>query len=233
MTSALQLIAMHGWCGDSRSWESWQPLWQQRGWRWRCGERGYGDRPAHAPVWDEGDGLKLVLAHSLGPHLLAAEVLAAADAVVLLTSFGRFVPEGRGGRPLQAALAGMARELAGPDPGAMLQTFLQQVAAPDSGERLQPSPGREPLSASGRQRLQQDLERIVHSQGLPQGFPTGARVLLLQAGRDQIVAPETRRDLEQRLPQADVVHFAGAGHGLIGTPTMAMVTAWIEGLLQP
>jgi len=229
--TSLQLIAMHGWCGDSRGWDPWLSLWQQRGWQWCCGERGYGSRPPLQPDWPTaGRGRRVVIAHSLGPHLLPQAVLAAADAVVLLTSFGRFVPEGRAGRPVRSALAGMAEQLTGPEPGAMLQSFLQQVAAPASAEALPATPAAEPLSPKGLTRLSQDLELIGQCAGLPPGFPPGARVLLLQAGADQIVVPEARRLLEQALPMADVLTLASAGHGLIGTPTLALVTAWMEGL---
>jgi len=232
MNQALELIAMHGWCGDSRSWEPWQPLWQQRGWQWSCGERGYGCRPPQQPRWQLPGATKVVIAHSLGPHLLNQEVMAAADAVVLLTSFGRFAPEGPAGRRVRTALSGMAAELAGPDPGGMLLSFLQQVAAPASADALQASPACEPIPPEGLARLQQDLQLISDCAGLPPGFPGGARVLLLQAGADQIVVPEARELLEQAMPQADVLTLASAGHGLIGTPTLALVTTWMEALEQ-
>lgn len=230
MSTDRQLIAMHGWCGDSRSWDPWLPLWRSRGWRCSCGERGYGALAAHQPGWAAAPGLKVVIAHSLGPHLLPPAVLQAADALVLLTSFGRFVPAGRQGKRVQAALGAMATQLRGDDPGAMVQAFLQQVAAPAAPELLQASPAREPLDAKGLERLHSDLALIAQAQGLPDGFPTEARVLLVQAGNDQIVHPLARQELENTLPRADVLTMAGAGHGLIGTATVAMVNGWIEGL---
>jgi pimeloyl-[acyl-carrier protein] methyl ester esterase len=124
----------------------------------------------------------------------------------------------------------MATQLRGDNPGAMLQTFLQQVAAPAAPELLQASPAREPLDARGLERLHGDLTLIAQARGLPDGFPTEARVLLVQAGNDQIVHPLARQALERTLPSADVLTLAGAGHGLIGTATVAMVNDWIEGL---
>jgi pimeloyl-[acyl-carrier protein] methyl ester esterase len=233
MSRPLELVAMHGWCGDSRSWDPWLPGWRQRGWSWCCGERGYGQLPPRQAGWSAAAGIKVVIAHSLGPHLLAPEVLSAADAVVLLASFGRFVPEGRQGRTIEAALSGMAAQLRGPAPERMLQTFLEQVAAPASAELLQATPIAEPLAPAGLERLQQDLALIARTAALPAGFPPDARVLLLQAGSDRIVAPEARQELQELLPQADVLSLHEAGHGLIGTPTLAMVDAWIAGLQQP
>ena len=233
MTSQLSIVAMHGWCGEQHSWDPWLPRWQARGWRWSCGERGYGQPTAQTPQWPEGDGLKLVIAHSLGPHLLPATLLEQADAVVLLTSFGRFVPNGREGRGLQSALAGMAEQLDGPRPEAMLQTFLQRVAAPEPAELLPATPASQPLPAAGLARLRSDLELLASTTNLPPGFPSAARVLLVQAGQDQIVVPAARLALEQELPQADVLNLAAAGHALLHTPVLSLVDAWLEGLLAP
>ncbi len=233
MSSSLSILAMHGWCSDQRTWDPWLPLWQARAWSWSCGGRGYGQLPSQQPMWPQIDGPKVVIAHSLGPHLVPPELLAQADAVVLLTSFGRFVPDGREGRRIEAALAGMAEQLAGPQPQAMLHTFLQRVAAPDPVELLQTTPASEAMPAAGRAQLLQDLDRLARSRGLPAGFPSAARVLLVQAECDQIVAPEARRDLEQALPQADVLRLAAAGHALLRTPVLGLVTAWLEGLAGP
>ena len=230
MSNTVQLIAMHGWCGDSRSWDPWLPIWQGRGWRCSCGDRGYGQRAALEASWTDGPGPRVVIAHSLGPHLLPAAVLQQADALVLLTSFAQFVPPGRDGRNLRAALGGMARALSGPDPGAMLQAFLQQVAAPSPPGLLQATPAAEPLSATGLRQLQADLDLLARTAGLPEGFPSRAAVLLVQAGADRIVAPQARLALEHALPDADVLTLRGAGHGLLGTPVVAMVMAWLEQL---
>lgn len=233
MSNGLHLIAMHGWCGDRRSWDPWLPIWQARGWGYSCGERGYGHHPAVEPSWPAGTGPRVVIAHSLGPHLLPAAVLEQADALVLLTSFGRFVPPGRDGRSLRSGLAGMATALAGPNPGVMLQTFLQQVAAPAPSALLQATPAAEPLTDAGLRQLQQDLELLSRTEALPAAFPKQAAILLVQAGADQIVAPEARRALEDELPGADVLTLQGAGHGLLGTPVLAMVMGWLAQLEQP
>ena len=213
MSNGLQLIAMHGWCGDRRSWDPWLPIWQARGWGYSCGERGYGNQAVVEPSWPA--------------------VLQQADALVLLTSFGRFVPPGRDGRSLRSALEGMASALAGPNPSAMLQTFLQQVAAPAPPSLLQTTPAAEPLTGVGLRQLQEDLDLLSRTEALPAALPKRASILLVQAGADNIVAPEARQALEEELPGADVLTLRGAGHGLLGTPVQAMVMAWLEQLEQP
>ncbi|MDM7952592.1 MAG: alpha/beta fold hydrolase [Cyanobium sp. CZS 25K] len=235
--SSLQVIAMHGWAGDGANWTPWQEVSAPLGWRWSCGERGYGPNTPVVPAWN-GDGRRVVIGHSMGPHLLSADVLADADAVVLLAGFGRFVPPGTEGRRVRAALAAMAAELAeGPSEAetairaqSLLRRFLAEAASPDPPELLPPGPADQPVGAAGRERLRQDLALLERSDGLPAGFPSGARVLILEAEADRIVGPQVRALLRQALPQAEVVSLPGAGHCLLRSAVMAPVLDWLQGL---
>ena len=226
----MQLIAMHGWAGDAQGWEPFHSAWSARGWAWQGGERGYGGQAPRPVTWQSTQGLKLVIAHSLGPHLLPAAVLAQADAVVLLASFGRFVPEGPSGRRLRSAVAAMASQLAGPEASTMLQTFMERAAAPQAASLLPPGIANSPLTASGRQRLAQDLNLLAATAGLPPGFPLQARVLIVEGSEDQIVSPQSRQQLRNLLPAADTLVLAGVGHCLLSPALVPTVCGWIEGL---
>ncbi len=226
----MQLIAMHGWAGDAQGWGAFESAWGNRGWSWQCGDRGYGQLPARTVAWQPGPGPRVVIAHSLGPHLLPATLLAQADAVVLLASFGRFVPEGSSGRRLRAAVAAMAEQLSCDQASTMLQTFLERAAAPQPVSLLPPVISDTPLPAAGRHRLAVDLELLASTSGLPEGFPSGARLLIVEAGADQIVVPEARQLLKQALPSADRLHLAGVGHCLLSPVLVPMVCSWLEGL---
>ena len=70
----LQVIAMHGWSGEARHWAPWQQAAAARGWTWQSGERGYGEAPPWMPLWAE-EGLRVVIAHSLGLQLLPQPLL--------------------------------------------------------------------------------------------------------------------------------------------------------------
>ena len=222
-----QVIAMHGWAGDSRQWSPLAAQLEERGWHWHSGERGYGASPPHQPRW-RAEGRKVVIAHSLGPHLLPAEVFAEADAVVLLASFGRFVPPGATGRRLRAALAGMAAALHDADAArAMLHRFLSEAVAPDPIEALAPGPAEGPLAAPQLERLRHDLELLEHTEGLPAACPKGVPVLIVEAGEDRIVAPEARALLREALPHADHLPLPGAGHALLTAPLLEPLLDWL------
>jgi pimeloyl-[acyl-carrier protein] methyl ester esterase len=235
----LQLIAMHGWAGAASHWTPWRAASAARPWLWCCGERGYGGGELLLPSWP-GAGRRVVVGHSLGPHLLAPELLAAADAVVLLASFGRFVPPGRAGRRVRTGLAGMAAALAdGPDEAtaaaraqAMLGAFLARVAAPDPWALLPPGLADAPVGPLGRARLREDLARLAACTGMPPGWRDDIPVLLVEAGADGIVEPEARALLRERLPSAELCYFPQAGHGLLQAPLIPRVLEWLERTLS-
>jgi pimeloyl-[acyl-carrier protein] methyl ester esterase len=229
------VIAMHGWSGTAAGWEPWRQEAEARGWQWRSGERGYGAAPPFLPAWDP-QGLRVLISHSMGAHLLPPSLLAEAERVVLLAGFGRFVPPGREGRQLRTALAGMVGALAeGPDPEetarraqALLQSFLAQAAAPDPASLMPPGPADQPVGPEARRRLRDDLALLAATADLPMGFPEQVPVLLVEAGDDQIVAPAVRELLRQRLPAAERIVLPGAGHAFLTTPPLAAVLQWLE-----
>ena len=245
----VQLIAMHGWAGDGGHWQAWQPAAASRGWGLQLGERGYGQRPAVLPPWP-WHGRKGLICHSLGLHLVPPEVLAASEAVVLLASFGRFVPPGAAGRPLRIALAGMAAELqqSGDEltdslrAQQLLQRFLSKVLGPGAGAGVQagvqaglgpppgppPGPAAQPIGAAGRDRLRCDLELLGRLTALPASFPRQVPVLLLEAADDPIVHPAARDRLRQELPQAQVKLLAGLGHAMGDPALIPLVFDWLQ-----
>ena len=234
-----QVIAMHGWSGDSRSWGAWGRHFQNHGWFWQSGERGYGSLEPRQPRWQDDPDLgahqrRVVIAHSLGPHLLAAPLLAEATDVVLLASFSRFVPQGRAGRALHTGLQGMERCIGTSGENTMLQTFLDRAAAPTPTSTLPPSPINEGLSETGRQRLRDDLRLLMATTGLPDGLPAQARVLVVNAEADAIVVAEARRQLQHDLETnldlpADLWVLKGCGHALLAPDLLMRVRRWLDG----
>ena len=227
----LQVIAMHGWGRDARTWEPWQKATASLGWRWQTGERGYGRFSPHVPDWSEhaSGTRRLVIGRSLGPHMVPADIFRKADTVVLLVSFAAFVPPGREGRRTRAALAGMAASLKDETRArAMLEVFTARVAEPQSPDLLPPGPLDGSLSEDNRSRLREDLDLLARCDGLPSGFPRGARVLIVEAEEDRIVEPEARRMLREALPAADVITLPGVGHALLAGDVIDRVVEWVE-----
>jgi pimeloyl-[acyl-carrier protein] methyl ester esterase len=228
----IEVIAMHGWAGDARCWEPWKRATKASGWQWETGERGYGEFTPRPPQWSNGAEVgtqRVVLGHSLGPHLLPPETLRDADAIVLLASFANFVPPGPAGRRARAALSGMAACL-GEEGRArtMLTNFMMKVAEPQSLDRLPPGPLDGALDETNLARLRADLDLLARCDGLPDGFPSGARVLIVEAEEDRIVEPAARALLREALPEAEVLALPGVGHALLAGDVIGRVVAWVE-----
>jgi pimeloyl-[acyl-carrier protein] methyl ester esterase len=195
------------------------------------GERGYGELPPRVPDWSRhsAETRRLVIGHSLGPHLVPPEALHEAEAVVLLASFTAFVAPGRAARRTRAALAGMAASLDDEERAhTMLNHFMIKVAAPQSPELLPPGPVDGPLTADNLSRLREDLGLLERCAGLPEGFPQGARVLIVEAEEDRIVEPAARAMLRATLPAADLITLPGVGHALLAGDVIARVVEWVE-----
>lgn len=170
---------------------------------------------------------RVVIGHSLGPHLLTPEVLGCADAVILLASFGTFVPPGRNGRRARAALASMAAKLGNEeDAKGMLRKFLANAASPEPADLMPAGPVDGPLL--GLTRLREDLALLTGCEGLPAGFSPEARVLIVDAEGDRIVEPEARAMLREALPRAEVMTLKSAGHALLKTNVIDAVLDWVE-----
>lgn len=224
-----QLLAAHGWGSDHRCWDGFAPACAARRWDLGRFDRGYGRFAATCPGWD-GSGRRALLVNSLGLHLVPAPVLAAADAVVLLASFARFVPPGDTGRPLRLALQAMDERLAAGDVTGLFHEFRQRVATPQPVDHLPAGVEDGPVPAEGVDRLRHDLGLLGRCDNLPEGFPTAAPVLLIEGADDAIVHPASRDDLRQRLPQAQVISLKGVGHGLLLPGLGDRVLGWLDSL---
>ena len=233
-----QVIAMHGWSGDSHSWVSWIRHFNHHHWSWQSGERGYGKRQEHMPFWQDDQEpterqRRVVIAHSLGPHLLPDAVLAHATDVVLLASFSRFVPQGAKGRALKTGLKGMRRCLGSDAEAEMLTNFLRRAAAPSPADGLPRGPINEGLSPEGRQRLTDDLDQLIASAELPPGLQASSRVLVVEAEQDAIVVPAARQELRDAV-QTRLQHPAehwfmpGSGHALLVPDLLMRIQRWLD-----
>lgn len=115
----------------------------------------------------------------------------------------------------------------------MLRTFLQRAAQPAGLEGLPPGPEQQGLSERGRERLRADLDRLIGTEGLPVGLPQTARVLVVEAAEDAIVAPAASRELLQALTRhleqkPEHWQLSGVGHALLVPDLLIGVQKWLD-----
>ena len=154
--------------------------------------------------------------------------------MVLLASFGSFVPPGPGGRRTRAALEAMAGRIRQGELAPLLDEFLTKAAAPARLDQLPAGVAQEGSDAAGVARLLEALALLGRCDGLPEAFPRSVPVLIVEAGADQIVPATSRALLRQALPQAESWTLDGIGHSLLGTPLVGPVIDWLDqGLFGP
>ncbi len=233
-----QVIAVHGWSGDSNTWGNWAKEFQKNGWTWQSFERGYGDTEPFLPKWKKtkiqgSNEQRVVITHSLGTHLLDNHIWLDATDVVLLCSFSRFIPKGINSRSLQTALRLMQQHIGTSDEATMLKTFLKKACEPEPVVEIPPGPIKEGLSPKGRIKLKHDLQLLVDTNGIPPDLPVKAKVLIVQGEQDSIVIPATRRsllnDLRKHLEIAPTYwEIKNSGHLLLVQDLIIRTRNWLE-----
>jgi len=233
-----QVIAMHGWGGDSNTWKIWASQFQKDKWLWQSVERGYGEITPFSPNWKnattyERHQQRVVIAHSLGPHLLTKEVLKQSTKIVFLCSFSRFIPNEVTSRSLKTALKGMQKHLGTINEVNMLKSFLEKACHPEAIDGIPPGPITKGLSVKGRKKLKSDLQLLIQTNGLPQGIPVEAKVLIVQGKEDSIIVPESRscliEDLTDYLEHSPTYwEIPNAGHLLLMPGLIKRVQSWLN-----
>ena len=114
----------------------------------------------------------------------------------------------------------------------MLERFFQRAIQPLSPGACPHSPLLKGLSSEGRQRLDDDLVLLETCRTLPRGWPSNARVLVIQGEQDAVVHPSSHQQLLDQLgSQVERVHRGPDwGHALITTEVWELVERWIESL---
>ena len=228
-----QVIAMHGWAGVSSIWRFWRKNFKMIGWDWMEGQRGYdGKKIFNSFTWRENSVRRVVIAHSLGLHLISNEIIKNATHIIMLASFGRFIPLGSIGRPQRASLDSMRESLGGRSAISMLRIFLERAAFPHKLSALPPHPLLKNLTEAGQKRLLNDLEILISTTGLPSGFPKQSKVIVFQGDQDKIISPATFQLLTDSLSKGINTPFTyyplkGSGHSLITKETFFKSYKWI------
>ena len=192
-----EIIAIHGWAGDSHQWSKWKKIFKNCDWEWQNFERGYKDISPHNPKWNNNaNQIKLqrvVICHSLGSHLIDQDILHSATHVVLINSFSRFIPKGKENRPIKLALNRMMDAINTPNEEAMLRKFHIKAYKPNYIDVDSSKSSLLHLSESGRHKLKNDLKLLINSEYLPIGLNNSAKVLIVNSGQDYILATQTKK----------------------------------------
>ena len=191
-----EIIAVHGWAGDSHQWSNWEKIFKSCDWEWQTSERGYKNISPHKPKWNNNSNQvklkRVAICHSLGSHLIDKEVLYAATHVVLINSFSRFIPSIEENRSIKLALNRMMNAINTPKEAAMLRKFYVKAYKPNYIDVKSSDSNLPHISDLGRLRLKNDLKLLINSDSLPIGLNTYSKVLVINSEQDYIITNQTK-----------------------------------------
>lgn len=213
-----EIILQHGWAFDSSRFDEFaarlealpQVLSVHKA------EEGYFGLPAERPVFSPLASTRIIVAHSLGLHLLDPACLHSAHAVVAISTFASF-HEGtplqirRSRRLVNAMLAKLDH-----DPDEVLQDFYRQCFAPEVPD-AQTAHCCGAQSALNLTALKAGLQTL-NEHALAGDQLSGKRLILVHGKQDQIVPVESSRRLcrlaASRRLDVELHVIAEAGHAL-------------------
>jgi len=232
-----EIIAMHGWAGDSHQWSNWEKIFKSGDWEWQTSERGYKDMSPHTPQWNQNSNQvklkRVVICHSLGSYLIDKEVLHSATHIVLINSFSRFIPSGKENRPIKLALNRMMNTINTPNEAAMLRKFHIKAYKPNHKNVKSSQSNLLHISDSGRVKLKNDLKLLMNSDSLPTGLNNSAKVLIVNSEQDYILANQTKEKLAEDLRKhlkvvPKIINLQDEGHSITKIKNIKKVKQWLE-----
>ncbi len=232
-----EIIAMHGWAGDSNQWSNWEKIFKSYDWEWQNYERGYKDISPHTPKWNHNSNhvelKRVAICHSLGSHLIDKEVLYSATHVVLINSFSRFIPSSKENRPIKLALNRMMNAINTPNEATMLRKFHIKSYKPNYIDVKSSESDLLHISDSGRLKLKNDLKLLMNSNSLPIGLSHFAKVLIVNSEQDYILANLTKEKLAEDLINhletvPKVIKLQDEGHSITKIKNIKKVKHWLE-----
>ncbi len=232
-----EIIAMHGWAGDSQQWLNWKKIFKSCDWEWQTSERGYKEISPHTPTWNQNSNQfelkRVAICHSLGSHLIDNEVLHSATHVVLINSFSRFIPISKENRPIKLALNTMMNAINTPNEAAMLRKFHIKAYKPNHIDVKSSESNLLHISDSGRLKLKNDLELLMNSDSLPIGLKSSTKVLIVNSEQDYILAKQTKEKLAEDLINhletvPTTINLQDDGHSITKIKNIKKVKHWLE-----
>lgn len=197
--AGVDVVAQHGWGFGAWCWDRWRDVLPAN-FALHCPDRGY-----FGPAVAVSVRPRIVLAHSLGLHLLSPQLWATAELIVIISGFRSFHSAcdrqaRRSRRTVEQMLVRLERE-----PAALLADFYARCGSPPD------SPWTGIIDADG---LRRDLHLLQESVLELAAIPAAAQVLILHGSRDRVVPVERAEELRELLPNSAFAIVAEAGHAL-------------------
>lgn len=226
MKKKIEIIFQHGWGFDSSAWEGWITHLQQSPdveTTVQIADRGYFGKENPVLGFAVPDAAHIVVAHSLGIHLLPPQVVSQASLVVAIGAFLSFhsgdpLSQRRSKRTLR-----LMRERLDNEPMAVLDDFFGNCYKPLATRQLlvhKRTPGRLAV-----RRLVEDLDTLNNAELDASLLSKAGQVLILHGTEDHVVPAAQAHELNMTVPASHLIMFEGAGHAL---PLTHVAPCWLS-----
>jgi pimeloyl-[acyl-carrier protein] methyl ester esterase len=232
MEMNFEWILQHGWGFDGSAWREWTARLAEDNSRKHIvhvAERGYFGDAEVKPSFSQEKTFKVVVAHSLGLHLLNERVLPEADLIVLVSSFVAFHSDSdEESRRSRKLVSRMLKKLT-TEPETVLADFYKNCYSPFSDHTsVLPGDG----SKLNVDLLLSDLKLLDEHVFTVGSLPCDATLLVLHGDKDQIVDVEAIDEIRTVRPVNRCITISGAGHALPFTHAEACLMAISNELAQ-
>lgn len=225
MKRKIEIVLQHGWAFDKTCWRAWLPHLRENQ---DCEisiqtpDRGYFGDAKPVFEFENTNSIKVVVAHSLGLHLLPLNVLQAADLLVLSASFSHFhigsaLEQKRSRKTINLMLHRLLD-----DPMGVLNEFYSNCYHPllTSHTLLMRN-----IQKLDLELLTEDL-KLLNSNTFDLKSLSRDTEIMLVHGTDDIIVPISHsHQMSEQMDKSSVTLFEGAGHSL---PLTHVAPVWIS-----
>ena len=217
-----QIITQHGWGLDKSFWDSYKIGFKKKQWHWQDNERGYFSKNANQSKWIKNDlnnGLKMVLCHSFGLHLIQENILKEASHVILINSFNNFLPSSKKRNLIYRSLKRMEKKIISFQSEDMLKEFLHRSFSPNDININFQNMYYKNLKSLNNNLLLNDLQKLYKDKHFLKSFEKNCNVVVINSKNDLILDQDSSNRFIELLNKTlnkkpNVVELSNQGHCL-------------------
>ena len=217
-----QVITQHGWGLDKSFWDSYKIGFQKNQWYWQDNERGYFSKNVNQSQWiknTSNNGLKMVLCHSLGFHLIQGNLLDEASHVILINSFNNFLPSNKKRNLIYRSIKRMEKKIISFEAEDMLKEFIHRSFSPNDININFQRIFYKNLKSVNNNLLLKDLQKLYNDKNSLKSFQKNCNVIVIISKNDLILDQDSTKNFIELLykklnKKPTVIELSNQGHCL-------------------
>ena len=217
-----QVITQHGWGLDKSFWDSYKIGFHKNEWHWQDNERGYFSKNVIHSKWIKNNlnnGIKMVLCHSLGFHLIQENLLDEASHVILINSFNNFLPSSQKRNLIYRYLKRMEKKIISFEAEDMLKEFIHRSFSPNNLNINFQNMFYKNLESLNNNLLLNDLKKLYKDKNSLKSFKKNCNVIVINSKNDLILDQDSSNNFIELLnkklnKKPTLIELSNQGHCL-------------------